>query len=256
MDSIATDQRVKIVLIDDEERNRQLLHHLITKHCPNADIIGEASSVDEGFDVIKNTNPDLILLDISMPPENGFDLLKLFDKITFSIVFVTAYSEYAIQAIKYSAVDYLLKPIKADELKAAINKFSTKKYFDNSAQYQLLQEPKQHTNKPEKLFIHSFQHHAVILIKEITYLNSSGNYTEFYFENKTKIISSRPIKQYESILQHQKFYRIHKSYLVNLNLVKAIHTIDGPEVELLNGECLPIAHRRLDMFMKVMKLNL
>ncbi len=256
MDPATTYKKTSIVIIDDEERNRDLLRHLIGKHNPEATIVGEAESVDQGFDVIKSTNPDLVLLDISMPPYNGFDLLKLFDQISFGIIFITAYSEYAIQAIKYSALDYILKPVKADELKQAINRFQEKSHQTTNLQYQLLREPVQHSNKPQKLFIHSFQAHSVIQISDILYLQSSGNYTEFYFANSPKLISSRPIKQYEELLQNHQFYRVHKSYVINMNHVQAIHTVDGGEVILTGNVAVPIAHRRMELFMRVMQSSL
>jgi two-component system LytT family response regulator len=256
MDSTAVYSKVKIVIIDDEQRNIDLLKQLIAKHNPEAIVIGEATCVDSGFDLIKTASPDLVLLDISMPPYNSFDMLKLFEEINFSIVFITAYSEYAIQAIKFSALDYLLKPVKADELKTAIRKFSNLSSRNNTDQVRLLQEPNQHTVKPQKIVINSLQQHSVIEIKNINYLKSSGNYTEFYFIDGTNLVSSRPVKQYETLLQGQNFYRIHKSFLVNLDQVTKVLTTDGGEIELKNGVLLPLAHRRMDLFLKYMNARL
>lgn len=253
MDTRSVLTPITALIVDDEQNAQSVMKHLLNRYCPNVEILDYASDIHEAYEKINAIQPDVVFLDITMPPHDSFELLRLFKRIPFQIIFCTAHSEYAIQAIKFSALDYLLKPIKADELKIAVQRLVERKEQETPSQYQLLAEQIKKNEPPQKLFIHSIHTHQIIDVKDIIYLEASGNYTDFYLLNNRKVTSSKQLGEYEELLSQHTFYRTHKSFLVNLHQVISISKTDGNTVLLQEGRQCPIAFRRIDLFMQVIQ---
>ncbi|UUV22370.1 LytR/AlgR family response regulator transcription factor [Paenimyroides aestuarii] len=205
---------LKTLIIDDESLIRNSLKILLSER-NDIEIIGEASSKDQGIALIETLKPDLVLLDIQLKKNTGFELLEQLSDITFKLIFVTAYSEYAIKAFKYSAFDYLLKPIDQDLLNQTIDRLKTE-IITTSQQYQALK-----TNKEfHKITIKTTEHIYHLNFDEIIYCKADSSYTRFYLTNDRSLMTSKPLKNYQNLLPEHQFFRSHQSYLVNLNFVK------------------------------------
>jgi len=253
MDTRTVLTKISALIVDDEENAQSVMTHLLSRYCPNVEILDYANDIHTAFEKINALQPDVVFLDITMPPHDSFELLRLFKRIPFQIIFCTAHSEYAIQAIKFSALDYLLKPIKADELQFAVQRLVERKENETPSQYTLLADQIKKNEPPQKLFIHSIHAHQIIEVKEIIYLEAAGNYTDFHLTNNRKVTSSKQLGEYEELLSQHPFYRTHKSFLVNLEQVASISKSDGATVLLHEGHQCPIAIRRVDLFMQAIQ---
>jgi len=211
---------IKAIVIDDEKPSREVICNYLRDYCNEVEVVATASSVKTGYRAIHKHKPDVVFLDIEMPDGKGFDLLSMFEKIQFSVIFVTAYSEYAIKAFRVNAVDYLLKPVKIDELKAAIEKVSMREknlsaYSDNiSAFLKAINNP---SLLQPSIVVPDTRGYEVLKISEIIMCKADGYCTNFYLEGNRKVVSSKNLKQYELILNEFSFMRVHHSYIVNLN---------------------------------------
>ncbi len=248
---------IKVLTIDDEPKNLRILKELLKTYCPQVDHIGEASNITEAAILIHQFQPDLVLLDIEMPHGNAFDFLDRIMPVDFEIIFVTAFDSYTLKAFKYSALDYLLKPVNIDELKAAIAKAQNRvdrKYF-NLQLNNLLKNLKSSEIQLQKIAVQSSAGGVEFFaINDIIYCEANGPYTYIFLVNGRKIISVRNIKEYEEMLPDSLFFRSHHSFLINLNKIKKYHKGRGGEVEMENGVRIEIAIRRRDEFFK--KINL
>jgi len=239
---------IRCVLIDDEVNNLENLQYLLQQYCPGVEIAGSAGSAVEGIQLIKAVNPDLVLLDIQMPAKSGFDLLKSFDTVSFEVIFVTAYDQYGIQAIKFSALDYLLKPVDVDDLKQAIDKakqrIALKQQNSNITNLiAYLQKPQQES--PRIALPNLLQTHYV-KVNEILHCEASDNYTHFFLKNGEKILVSRTLKEYAELLKPYGFQRTHQSHLVNMHYVKSLLKEDGGTLLLQDGTKIPISRQHLE----------
>jgi two-component system LytT family response regulator len=243
---------IKAILIEDELRSLKLLGNLIGEYCPQVKIIGTATSVDEAFQLIQKNDPNVIFLDIEMQRETGFDLLLKFSEIPFEIIFTTAFEHYALKAIKFSALDYLLKPIDIEELKQAVSKLE-------------LNNHRQRVNKRFESFMHNLQNPKselyqialpsseglnILQIQDILYLKSDRQYTIFQTKSGEKIVTSKNLGEYEDLLLEYNFFRVHHSSLINLNEVKKYIRGDGGSVVMSNGDLIEVAKRKKDNFLK------
>lgn len=216
---------LKTIIVEDENPAKDLISRLLNDHCEEVEIIETVATVKAAFNAIKNHNPDLVFLDIEMPDGNGFDLLKRFERIDFSVIFMTAYSEYAVKAFRFNAVDYLLKPVQIDELKSAVGKVInisndgkiTRDYYKNINA--LLKNVREHHNIEETIVIPHLKGFDVLKISDIIMCKADSYCTNFYLTGKRNIISSKNLKQYEDILTLHKFLRVHHSYLINIGHV-------------------------------------
>jgi two-component system LytT family response regulator len=210
----------KALIIDDELQSRRFLDSLLDQYFPEILVVGEGSTVDEGLEGIINYNPDIVFLDIQMKGETGFDLLNHLPEINFSLIFTTAFNQYAIKAFRFNAIDYLLKPIVTDELIEAVNKVKQKTVLQQSASIEQVKQLYQDIITPgkihDKIAIPTIEGFIIIAVSEIVYCHANGNYTEFHLINKKCILSSYTLKQYDEILTTQSFFRAHRSYLINL----------------------------------------
>jgi two-component system LytT family response regulator len=226
-----------------------MIGDLIEKHCPQLSVIAEADGVKTGVTAIRKYQPDLIFLDIKLDDGNGFDILEKIGNIDFKVIFITAYEEYAIKAFKFSAIDYLLKPVDPDDLIEAVDKAQTQILKELKYQFSTLTE-NLNPEKRKTLVLRTFDKIHYIDTKNIIRCESDRNYTFFYLNNNQKIIVSSPLKDYEEILDGGTFFRIHKSHLVNLAYVDTYIKGDGGFIILKDKSKLPVATRKKEGLLK------
>ncbi len=242
---------IRALLIDDEPKNNRILKLMLEEFCPQVEVEGQADNAEEGVKLIQDTEPDLVFLDIEMPYGSGFDLLDKLKPVSFEIIFITAFNNYSLKAIKYSALDYLLKPVNIDELIAAVGKASEKVATRNTnARIEnLLYNLKRPQQGLQKIALPSKEGYVFVSITDIIRCESKGGYTTFFIKDMEKIVSSKNIKEYEPLLTDDTFFRIHNSHIVNLNHVKKYHRGRGGYLEMEDGALIEVATRRKDELM-------
>lgn len=243
------------IVIDDEYKSRESLKAIIEKFCDNIQVAAVCQNGDEAIAAITQYKPDLIFLDIQLQRETGFEILERLKKIDFEIIFTTAYSEFAIRAFKFSAVDYLLKPIDINDLKKAIEKARQRVNLNVAEQIASLAQNLKGTIKPSKLAIPASDGLTFVSVDEIVYCEASGNYTNIHMEDGTKFLVSRTLKEYEDLLEEQNFFRIHNSYVINLNLIKKYIRGDGGQVVMSNNTTLDVSKLKKKGFMEKIKMK-
>ena len=247
---------INAILIDDEIDGLDDLKESIIKYCPDISIIGTYQDPAKGLASIQQHKPDLVFLDVQMPGMSGFDILQKLSPVSFQVIFVSAYDRYAIKAIKFSALDYLLKPVEDNLLMDAVNR-AKKRIAEKSGTKNI--ETFLHNigqrQSPQKmrLCIPSLKGFQVIELDDILYAESSGNYTNLYFANNKMVCTSKPMHEYEKLLEDAGFVRIHKSILVNLLHVKEYLRGEGGSVILSNGQEVEVARRKKDLLIAKMK---
>ncbi len=247
---------MRAVIVDDEVLVAKNLHSLLSRYCPDVEIAGTAHSAGDAEKLIKEQDPDLVFLDVEMPGGNGFDLLKRFTQIRFGVIFVTAFDHYAVQAIKFSAIDYLLKPIDINELKAAVAKAQEqiKSRSINQSLNILLHNMAQPATRLQKLSLPTLDGMTFININDIVYCQSDGNYTLFYMEDGGKLLITRQIGVYEELLPEPLFCRIHRQYIINVNKVARYVKGRGGHVVMTDGQEIDVAVRKKDDFLNAYSL--
>lgn len=241
---------LKAIIIDDEHKSRESLQILIQDFCEGVEVCMLCQNVSEGIAAIDEYKPDVVFLDIQMQRETGFDLLNRLDKIDFELIFTTAHSEYAIKAFKFSAIDYLLKPIDLTDLQAALEKVRKKKNYGISERLeQLIHNLKPVSSQKFKLALPTSDGLVFVKIDEIVYCEAEGNYTQIHLTNGTKHLVSRTLKEYDDMLTEQDFFRIHNSYLINLNMIKNYVRGEGGYVVMTNGKSLDVSRRKKESFL-------
>ncbi|MGB5269929.1 MAG: LytTR family DNA-binding domain-containing protein [Eudoraea sp.] len=224
---------LKAVIIEDESSSREILRNYLAKYCKNVNVLGEAASVKEGLELLAQTQPDVVFLDVEMPFGNAFDLLDQLPERSFETVFVTAYNSYALEALNNHAAYYLMKPINIDELIKSVSYVTEIKEKENALENRIL---KSKLNKAEgKITLPQQDGFQVLNISEILYCKADDNYTEIFLENK-KFVVSKTLKYFEEALADYPFARIHKSYLVNVNEVIKYRKGKGGSVIVSNGK--------------------
>jgi two-component system LytT family response regulator len=221
----------KSVIIDDEEMAQTLLKGMLAEYCPKVEVVAVCSDLKSGVNAIKEFNPDLVFLDIEMPGQSGLNLLDYFDEIeiNFSIIFITAYNNYAIQAFKLSAIDYLLKPIEVEDLTQAIELFEKNK---NRNQYKFLKHNIGSSNQ-KKIGINSIGSIIYVNLSDILYFEADGSYTKVVLVDGKQITSSKVLKHFEYILnEHMMFYRCHKSFMVNIYHIDEYVRTEGGHLKM------------------------
>ena len=248
--------KIKALLVDDEPRGLTSLQKLLEMNCGEVDVISCCSNAVEATEKISILHPDLVFLDIAMPETNGLELVWNMPEINFEIIFVTAHSNYMTQAFHFSAVDYLLKPVEDDLLVEAVKRAGKKIEEKNGGkQIETFLHNLREKNDPRKmkLCIPSLKGFQVIEINDIIYCEASSNYTNFHFTNRPVICASKPIHEYEELLQDCNFIRTHKSFLVNLEHVKEYVRGEGGSVILSNNTEVEVSRRKKDLLMTRMK---
>lgn len=245
--------RIKAILVDDEKHGRENLAGILQEHCKNVELLGEANSVDSAISLIHSCNPDLVFLDIEMPGKNGFQLLEHFHDFRFEVIFVTAYGNYAIKAIRFSAADYILKPINYHELKAAVEKVFSRiqQKQENLRMKQLVYN----LSKPAdpRIGLPTGDRIEFIEVQKIIRCQGEANYTHIYFEENKHLLVAKTLVEFEDLLKEYSFVRIHKTHLVNLKHVIAYVKTDGGALQLSNNDFVAVSRRRKDEVLKQLK---
>jgi two-component system LytT family response regulator len=242
---------LRAIVIDDNEEIRQKNCTLIKTNCPNINIIGQADSVESGVKIIRELSPDLVFLDIEMPDGTGFDLLQKLSPITFKVIFITGYEDFAIKAFRFSAIDYLLKPLNPTELVEAVTKAEellNKDIFDMklSNLFANLERPK----SLQKLVLKTSDKIYSVNIQDIVNCESDKNYTTFYFINAPKLVVSTNLKEYENMLTPFNFFRTHQSHLINMAYFDHfIKTDGGNTIMMKNKTAIPLSVRKKEEFL-------
>lgn len=247
------------IIVDDEEFARSSLYFLLQENCSNIHISGIAKSVKEARTLLAIHAVDLIFLDIAMPGENGFELIPDVQQSNATVIFTTAYDQYALKAIKANAIDYLLKPIDIDDLKDAVSKASKHhklNQLDKQSRTESLKNLEHDLNNQQninKITLPASQGYRVVELDEILHIEADSNYSVFNLVNKEKITVSKVLKDFEEILPENRFLRIHKSSIVNLAHVKEYYNKNGLTVALQNGETIAVSRRRASDFYEKIK---
>ena len=237
---------IRAIIVDDEEKGRLTLKNLIGKNCPSIELIDLCDSVEMAIDSILKHQPDLVFLDIEMPFQNGFALLEKFNKPNFDVIFITAYDHYAIKAIKYSALDYLLKPVDTDELKEAVTKIENKKksVLPQMPDFELLLSNLKLKGNSAKIAVPTFDGLQMLSSTNIIKCTANESYTEIVLSDGKKIMVSRILKEYEDLLSDFNFFRVHNSCLINLAHVNKYIKGDGGYVVMSDGESVEVSRRK------------
>lgn len=240
---------LRTIIIDDENNSREKLQYLLNMYCKDmVEVVQVCSSGEEGLDAISKHRPDLIFLDVEMPYMTGFDMLKKIPKIDFEIIFTTAHDHYAIKAIKFSALDYLLKPIDLEQLQEAVKKAIVKRTDKkSSAQIEsFVENIKDSAKKLENLSIPTSYGMVFVKVNDIARCESSSNYTVFFLANKDQVVATRTLKEYEELLDDSGFVRIHHSHLINKHFLKEYIKGAGGQVVMKDGTTLDVSRRKKD----------
>lgn len=238
---------IKAIIIDDESRGILGLKNLLVKYCPDVEILAECRDIVSAFENILIQKPELIFLDIDMPPYTGFDLLKKFESLPFEVIFVTAFDHYAIDAIKFSALDYLLKPLKIQDLKDAIERVKNK----IGLQPNFTQKIKDEKGEVKRLVLKSHQGIDLIELDNIIYLKAENVYTKFFLSDGRTILNSKSLKEYEVMLSTKGFFRVHKSYIAQIAQVKHYNNAEGI-ITMSNNDQISLSINQKEEFLKLL----
>jgi two-component system LytT family response regulator len=232
---------IKAMIVEDKTAAIELLRWLISEHCPEITSVVSATSVDEALPLIQNFAPHIVFLDIQLQRETGFDLLAKVKRWDFEVIFTTAFNAYAIQAIRFSALDYLLKPINAEDLKKSIERYKAKKDSAISGEEfyrNFIQNISRETDSPLRLALPGVEGIQYVLLNDIIRLQADRNYTKLFFTNEKNFLSSKTLSEYEKLLRNSGFVRLHRSHMINPNHIASynkegmVTMKDGTEVEV------------------------
>lgn len=242
---------IKSIIIDDEPNSVEVLHEMLTRYCPVISVVATADNIKTARDLILMHQPHLIFIDIEMPFGNAFDLLNNLPAINFEVIFVTAFDNYALNAIKLSALDYLLKPVSIKDLQAAVMKAEEKIKSKNisSRIENLLYNLKSPQSSSKRLALPTFEGLIFLDTDDFVRLEASNNYTFIFLKDKSKIIVSRPLKEFESLLDMSTFSRVHHSHIINHNYIKKYHRGRGGYVEMEDGSSIEVSTRKKEEFL-------
>ena len=247
-------QKLRAIIIEDEFHSREALKNLIREYCHTIVVAGDAANVDDGLILLRSSNPDLVFLDIEMPNESGFDLLTKAKQLNFEVIFTTAYRHYALKAIKFSAIDYLLKPIDPEELQNAVQKVVKKKQEAsyNKKIENLLNNIHNENIQQHSITLSTSEGYEFIKVSQIIYCEANGAYTKFVLKERKPLMVSKHLKEYENLLKDHTFMRVHQSYLVNLTEVEKYLRSDGGYVVMKNGDKVSISNKKKEQFIQAM----
>jgi two-component system LytT family response regulator len=240
---------IRTLIIDDEQNARLALKSLLVSLAPEIQVIGEAGDVASGLELISQNRPDLVFLDVQMPDGTGFDLLEQISEPAFKVIFVSAFDRFAVTAFRFSAIDYLLKPVQADDLLHALDKIDK----GNESQTAKIKVLLGNRSGIEKIVLPSLDELLFVKVDEIIRCESDNNYTYFYLSGNVRILVSRTLKDYEELLEPMGFFRIHKSSMINLRFLKKYKKGEGGTVTMEDGTQLEVSRRRKDDFLRVLQ---
>ncbi len=246
---------IRAVIIDDEINNQELISNLLKSYAENVQVVGMANSVETAYKTINEHNPDLIFLDIQMPDGTGFDLLKKFEKINFKIIFVTAHQEFAIEAFKYSALDYILKPLAPANLLAAVKKMEDTISSEelNLKLKTLLNNIAEPIKNKKKIVLKTMERIYSVDLDDIIRFESDGGYTKVYLVDGKRIMVSKTMKEYDDLLMDAGFLRVHHSHLINMNHLFCFEKAEG-HVVMKDDSIVPVSNRKKDHLMELLNM--
>lgn len=238
---------LQAIIIDDEPDNVKLLSLQLRMYCPQVEVLAECTKSEEGLKNIIELKPNIVFLDIEMPRMNGFELLEKIGNINFSLVFVTAYDKFAVKAFRYSAIDYLLKPIDTKELQDAIKKIENQQKIDQRQIEHLKQQFKSNNRAlPDKLAL-PFQNGVTFVpVKDILYCEADDNYTKIIMQDGQSFLITKTMRDIQEVLEEREFLRVHRQFIVNLNLIKKYVKGEGNYIIMNNDKSIPIARNQKD----------
>lgn len=245
---------MQTLIVEDEDSSYDLLENLIKKCAPDLNILGRAKSVDQALTMIKELAPELVFMDIDLPDGTGFDIIQKLKPVDFSIIFVTAFNQYAVQAFRFSATDFLLKPINEEEFKEALEKVAS---IEQQRNYNLkldvlLANLQAQMSDGKKIILKTLEDIFIVSVKDIVSIQSDGAYSQFYLLSGKRITVSTNLKKYEELLFDQGFFRSHQCHLVNLLHIERFHKLDGGMLIMKNGSSVPVSIRRKDALLDVL----
>lgn len=241
---------MKTVIIDDEVKSRQTIINFISKYAPELEVVGEADGVESAINLIETIKPELVFLDIQMPDGTGFELLGRLNYNNFKLIFCTSFDQYAVKAFRYSALDYILKPIDPDIFIAAVKKiFSEKEPNSLKDKINVLDNNK---TSFTRMALHSAEGINLVKIKDVIRCESSVNYTKFIIDKVPNLLVTKTLKEYDELLSAHGFVRIHKSHLVNINFVIRYIKGEGGWVEMYDGSKIEVSRRKKETLMKIL----
>ena len=246
---------MRIVLVDDIDKARFAVRELISSHYPQASIVAEAHNVQSAIEAIKKEKPDLVLLDIRMPDGTGFDLIKQLMPVNFKLIFITAFEEYAVQAFKFSALDFLTKPVIPTELVNALQKAQQQMAVDelNIKLNNFISNMAEITRESKKIVIKAKDSLRIINVSDIIRCEADSNYTRFHLKDGKNILASETLKEYESILTESGFFRSHHAHLVNLSHVQSFEKRDGGILIMSDKSIVQVAVRKKDTLLEILQ---
>ena len=243
---------IKAVIVEDEKKSRETLRGLLRLYCPDITLVEEADGVASGLEAIRKHKPDVVFLDIQMPDGTGFKMLELLGNVDFEVIFTTAYDQFAIKAIKYSALDYLLKPIFPDDLVQAVKKLEQRKGTKRKENIDALLH---NIRKPEedepKIVLSTSEKLHVVKVNDIIRCESDNYYTIFYLGSGKKVMVSKTLKENEEMLSDFNFIRPHKSHLVNLQHINSFIKADGGYILMSDGSQVPVSRRKREKIIEI-----
>ncbi|MEO6812805.1 MAG: LytTR family DNA-binding domain-containing protein [Ginsengibacter sp.] len=244
--------QLKAILVDDELPSLQNLEHKIIEFCPDIKIIATAQKPENAIKLIEQIRPDVVFLDIEMPRMNGFKMLEEIKEKNFDIVFTTAYNHYAIDAVRMSAFDYLVKPVSVNDLQNSVERLLKSHTKQTPEKLDVLRQSLSDSrSQKDKITISTNDGVEFIEISQITRIESSSNYSKIYFKDGTSILVTRLLKDFEEILLPYRFFRIHNSHLINLNYIKKYVRGDGGQVIMQNNEIIDVSRRKKEEFLRL-----
>jgi two-component system LytT family response regulator len=247
---------IKVVIIDDEEDSIVVLQTLLKKYCANVTVADTATDIDEAYKKIIKHKPQAIFLDIQMPGGNGFDLLKKFENIDFDVVFVTSYDKYAIEAIRLSALHYMLKPIEVEELQEAVKRIERNAHWRELQNEQLRNAITNMEEVEKRITLHVKGKVEFVKLNEITHLESDRNYTDVYTKSNKKYTSSKNLGEYEEMLkEYDFFYRVNKGCIVNMNHVEGYSKGEPCFIDLMNNHKQEVSRAKKQELLQLLKLK-
>jgi len=239
---------IRSILIDDEARSIKTLQWQLAQYCPEVEIIGSYDSAAEGMAAIREKKPDLVFLDIEMPNMGGFEMLERLQPLDFAIIFTTAYDRFALKAFRYSAVDYLLKPIDKDDLCEAVSRVKKDHGKDQQARIELLLEHLSGDQPIRKIVLSTLDSFVFVDIADIIYCESERNYTRVFLKEGKNIVVAKTLKLVEELISSRSFFRAHHSFLINLNNIKQFKKEDGGYIVMSNDASIPISRTKREEF--------
>lgn len=248
---------LRVLIVDDEQHAREMLHTALTICCINTEVVGFAETVEEAVSKVNEIKPDVILLDINLPDGSGFDVLEKIHDKKVSVIFVTAYDEYAVKAFKFSAVDYIVKPVDVEELEMAIEKAkANKETNDLGHKLKVLIDNMNNAGSEEKkIVLKTMESIHIVRVSEIIHCVSDQNYTKFFLTKKRKFLVSRTIKEFEEMLSTYGFFRTHQSHLINMNRILRFDKTEGGAIIMEDESSVPVSKRKrselFDLFEKM-----